>query len=94
MLHGTRLPRLDSNPEDERIDFGTISIDKNDEWAGGSTVLNRIVSVETSTGSSPICEIRDLRNIIDAKINRYFSRIGFGLTFISIIASFVIGIKE
>lgn len=93
-LEPVKIPRLDTNHKDEGNDFGTISIDKNEEWAGGATVMNRIVSIKTLREWRPICEIRDLRNIIDIKITRYFSRIGFGLTFVSIIASFMLGIKK
>lgn len=93
-LEPVKVSRLDITPDGERTEIGTISIDKNVEWYGGATVMNRILSVKTPRDWSPICEIRDLRNMIDAKITRYFSRIGFGITFLSIIASFVLGIKE
>jgi len=89
-LEPVKMPRLDITSEGQGSDIGNISIDKNDEWSGGQTVMNRIVSVKNPREWSPICEIRDLRNIIDAKITRYFTRIGFALTFASIVASFVL----
>lgn len=92
-LEPVKMPSIGTNPEGEGSELCAISIDKNNEWAGGQTVMNRIVSVKTPREWSPICEIRDLRNIIDDKITRYFTRIGFGLTFVSIIASFGLGLK-
>ena len=92
-LEPVKMHRPDANPEGDVSDIGTISIDKNIEWDGGKTIMNRIVSVKTIREWTPICEIRDLRNIINDKITRYFTRIGFSVTFVSIIASFVLGVK-
>ena len=94
-LDPVKILHLDNVPENKKKNgFGNISIDENDEWSGGATVMNRIISFKTSKNWVPICEIRDLRNIMDIQITRWFSRIGFCITFISILMAFVIGVRD